>query len=368
MSVVRLSRSSATSSSAWSASMPLSIPATLLASCTQATSAFGAPTPVGPPWCQAMIDAISAGRPQRSASSAPHWAWSMPKRSRSARTRSAPAGNSRARASQASSPKTSGRTSLPTSCSRPARWTVSPGTRASSAAPAAPIATEIACRCSWPHEARPLPLERSRKRKVAASSARRRSARRPTSMTAWRIVLARIGCARAAEFEKRRRFAAKVASCSRASTRSAAVDSSSSQSAMTRSTVASRTGNSASSSMAPATDWAATGSMPSFQGAQSVACFASMALSGIDRGCSALRWGCGRWTFVGVVSAGCPSLSEPVRSVKRPAGSRSRSTRPRTPSPRSAATPTTSSATASSARRACRSRSCTTTLTACARR
>ena len=56
------------------------------------SSAFGAPTPVGPPWCQAMIDATSAGRPQRSASSAPHWAWSMPKRSRSARTRSAPAG------------------------------------------------------------------------------------------------------------------------------------------------------------------------------------------------------------------------------------------------------------------------------------
>ena len=246
-------------------------------------SAFGAPTPVGPPWCHAMIDATSSGRPQRSASSAPHWAWSMPKRSRSASTRSSPPGNSRASASHASSPKTSGSTSLPTSCSRPARWTVSPPTRASSAAAAAPIATVIACRCICPHDARPLPCERSRKRKVAASSARRRSARRPTSITAWRIVLARIGCARAAEFEKRSRFAANVASCSSASTRSAAVDSWSSQSAMIRSTVASRTGNSASSSMAPATARAATGSMPSRQGAQSVACFASMALSGIGR-------------------------------------------------------------------------------------
>src|SRR4051812_26166727 len=231
-----------------------------------------------------MIDATSAGRPHRSASSAPHWAWSMPKRSRSARTRSAPAGNSRARSSQACSPKTSGSTSLPTSCRRPARWTVSPAWRASSAAAAAPMATVIACRCSWPHDARPLPRARSRKRKVAASSARRRRARRPTSMTAWRMVLARIGCDRAAELAKRSRFAANVASCSRASTRSAAVESWSSHRAMMRSTVASRTGNSARSSMAPAMERAATGSMPSFQGAQSVACFASMALTCIGRG------------------------------------------------------------------------------------
>ena len=129
---------------------------------------------------------------------------------------------------------------------------------------------------------------------MAASSARRRRARRPTSMTAWRIVLARIGCARAAELAKRSRLAAKVASCSSASTRSAAVESWSSHSAMTRSTVASRTGNSARSSMAPATERAATGSMLSFQGAQSVACFASMALLASAAPSDALRWGCAR--------------------------------------------------------------------------
>jgi len=86
-----------------------------------------------------------------------------------------------------------------------------------------------------------------------------------------------------AELAKRSRFAANVASCSRASTRSAAVESWSSHKAMIRSTVASRTGNSARSSIAPATERAATGSMPSFQGAQSVACFASMALTCIGR-------------------------------------------------------------------------------------
>src|SRR3954454_7822734 len=107
-------------------------------------------------------------------------------------------------------------------------------------------------------------------------------------MTAWRIVLARIGGARAAELAKRSRFAANVASCSRASTRSAAVESWSSHKAMTRSTVASRTGNSARSSIAPAMERAATGSMPSFQGAQSVACFASMALTCIGRGSAPL--------------------------------------------------------------------------------
>jgi hypothetical protein len=97
-------------------------------------------------------------------------------------------------------------------------------------------------------------------------------------MTAWRIVFARIGRAIAAEFAKRRRFAANAASCSSASTRSAAVESGSSQSCITRSTVASRTGNSASSSMAPETARTAAGSIVSLQGAQSVAGRASMAL------------------------------------------------------------------------------------------
>ena len=46
---------------------------------------------------------------------------------------------------------------------------------------------------------------------------------RPTSITAWRTLLARMGCAWAAELAKRSRFALKLGSHSSASTRSAVV-------------------------------------------------------------------------------------------------------------------------------------------------
>ena len=51
-----------------------------------------------------------------------------------------------------------------------------------------------------PADRPPLPGARSRKRYVAASRLRRRSVRRPTSMTAWRMLFARTGRASAAEF------------------------------------------------------------------------------------------------------------------------------------------------------------------------
>ena len=109
-------RSSASSTSAMSGSAPSSMATSALPSATAAASRlFRGSTP----WWAAMASTTTCGAPEPGASEAPATAWSMPNVARSRRARAVPRGTSRASWSAASSPKASGRTSLPKSCSRP---------------------------------------------------------------------------------------------------------------------------------------------------------------------------------------------------------------------------------------------------------
>ena len=105
-------------------------------------------------------------------------------------------------------------TSLPRSCSRPPRCAASTSAPARSARAPATAATWLACTCSSPRDAPPVPGASSKKRQTAASRARRPTLTRPTRVTAWRTVWARTGRAHAAELAKRRTLAASPGSVS----------------------------------------------------------------------------------------------------------------------------------------------------------
>src|SRR4051794_16011363 len=196
-----------------------------------------------PPWWAPMALNTRVSRNASRAKTSPAWAWSTPKRSRSSSARGAPTACWRATASSSSSPKASGMTSLPRSCSRPPRWAASTSAPERSARAPATAATWLACTCSRPREAPPVPGASSKNRQTAASRARRPTLTRPTRVTAWRTVCARTGRAHAAELAKRRTLAASPGSVSIAATSSLVSDSGSPARSRTRRRARSRTGS-----------------------------------------------------------------------------------------------------------------------------